>query len=130
MIKKLLPLIFLIPNLSYGQVWEPVVESETGTRYSYDSSSLRREGDIVTYWELVDYKNPLKSKDLVVTSSKSKIIQDCKNNRFKVSDLIDYDGRNGTGNIVNIELIRMTDWYQGVSDSVNDVFMKLVCKKI
>lgn len=129
---KLIFFVLTILMTSYvnGQIWEPVVESETGTRYSYDSFSLKRDGDIVTYWELVDYKNPLKSKDLVVTSSKSKIIQDCKNNRFKVSDLIDYDGLNGTGNIVNIELTRLTDWYQGTPDSVNDVFRKLVCKKI
>jgi hypothetical protein len=127
--KHLFLLTLVISVNIYGQVWEPVVESETGTRYSYDSSSLKREGDIVTYWELVDYKNPLKSKDLVVTSSKTKIIQDCKNNRFKVSDLIDYDSHGGTGKIVNIEMIRQTDWYYGKSESINDVFMKLVCKK-
>ena len=125
------PLIFcaFISINTYGQVWEQIVESETGTRYSYDSSSIKREGDIVTYWELADYKNPLKSKDLVVTSSKSKIIQDCKNNRFKISDLIDYDSLGGIGRIVNIEIVRQTDWYYGKPESINDVFMRLVCKK-
>ena len=84
----------------------------------------------MTYWELVDYKSPLKSKGLVVTSSKSKIIQDCKNNRFKVSDLIDYDSHAGMGKIVNIEIVRQTDWYYGKPESINDAFRELVCKKI
>ncbi|QWD13099.1 hypothetical protein G6703_02180 [Polynucleobacter paneuropaeus] len=76
----------------------------------------------------MDYKTPLKSKDLVVTSSKSKIIQDCKNNRFKVSDLIDYDSHGGMGKIVNIEMIRQTNWYYGKPESINDAFRELVCK--
>jgi len=129
-VQTLFFLVFVFSFNVYGQVWEPVVESETGTRYSYDSSSLKREGDIVTFWELVDYKTPLKSRDLVVTSSKSKIIQDCKNNRFKVSDLIDYDSHGGKGKIVNIEIVRQTDWYQGKPETINDVFRELVCKKI
>ena len=96
--------------------------------YSYDSSSVKKDGDIVTYWELVDYSTPLKSGNLLVVSSKTKVIQDCKNNRFKISDLMDYDGHKGMGNIVNVELVRKTDWYQGQEGSVNDVMMKLVCR--
>ena len=53
--KKLFFLLLLISTSSYGQLWETVVESETNTVYSIDSSSVKREGDIVTYWELVDY---------------------------------------------------------------------------
>lgn len=128
--QKYLCLLLFVPSVLFAQNWKTVTQSETGTRYSYDPASLKREGEIVIYWELVDYKNPLNSQDLVIASSKSKIIQDCKNNRFKVSELIDYDSQEGMGKIVNIELIRTTDWYQGVPDTVNDVFMKLVCKKI
>lgn len=127
--KKLIPFFMMsISSLVYSQVWEPLVESENGTKYSYDSSSVKREGDIVTYWELVDYKIPLKSKNLTVTSSKTKIIQDCKNNRFKVSDLIDYDSHEGMGKIVNIEIVRQTNWYENKPESINDVFRELVCK--
>ena len=87
---------------AYGQLWEPVVESDDGSVYSYDPTSVKREGDLVIYWELSDYSKPLKSGRLSVISSKSKITQDCKNNRYKVGDLIDYDGHKGTGNIVNV----------------------------
>jgi len=126
--KKLFFLLLLISTSSYGQLWETVVESETNTVYSIDSSSVKREGDIVTYWELVDYKTPLKSGNLVVVSSKSKVIQDCKNNRFKVSDLIDYDGHNGMGNVVNVTMVSVTDWYKGTPDSVNSLLKERVCK--
>jgi len=111
-------------------MWEPIVESETNTVYSFDPSSVKREGDMVTYWELVDYKTPLKSGNLVVVSSKSKVIQDCKNNRYKVSDLIDYDGHGGNGNIVSVTMNSETNWYKGTPDSVNEVLKNRLCKDL
>jgi hypothetical protein len=126
--KYFFPIFLLLATSSFAQIWEPVVESENQVTYSYDSSTVKREGDIVTYWELVDYSKPLKSGNLMVISSKSKIIQDCKNNRFKVADLIDYDGHKGMGNIVNIELARTTNWYQGTPESVNEALKDKVCK--
>ena len=126
--KPLTAFLIFLSTYAFGQLWEPVVESESGTMYSYDSSSVKRVGDMVTYWELVDYKIPLKSKDLVVSSSKTKVIQDCKNNRFKVSDLIDYDSPRGMGKIVNIELVKTTDWYSNQKESVNEVLREQVCK--
>lgn len=124
-------LIFLAVLLSFnahGQSWEQVVESESGTIYSYDTSSIKRDGDIVTFWELVDYKVPLKSRNLLVVSSKTRVIQDCKNNRFKVAELMDYDSPRGMGKIVNVQLSGQTNWYQGESGSVNDALRERVCK--
>ena len=112
----------------YGQIWEPIVESDKKIVYSYDSTSVKRDGDIVTYWELVDYPTPWISGNKTIVSSKTKVIQDCKNNRFKISDLMDYDGHKGMGNIVNVELVRKTDWFYGEEGTVNDVMMKLVCR--
>ncbi len=114
---------------AYGQLWQPVVESDDGSVYSYDPATVKREGDIVTYWELSDYSKPLKSGHLIVASSKSKIIQDCKNNRYKVGDLMDYDGHKGAGNIVNVVMVTETNWYKGGEGSVNEVMKDLVCKE-
>ena len=129
-IKKLLmvSLLFISVN-TFGQLWEPVVENDDGSVYSYDPTTVKREGDIVTYWELSDYSKPLKSGYSMVTSSKSKIIQDCKNNRYKVGDLIDYDGHKGTGNIVNVAMVTETNWYKGGEGLVNEVMKNLVCKQ-
>lgn len=128
--KNLLLLCFLLSTgPAFGQLWEPVVESDDGSVYSYDPTTVKREGDIVTYWELSDYSKPLKSGYSMVTSSKSKIIQDCKNNRYKVGDLIDYDGHKGTGNIVNVAMVTETNWYKGGEGSVNEVMKNLVCKQ-
>jgi len=128
MMNRLLVFLFLFSFSVYGQVWEPVVESENGSIYSYDSTSVKREGDIVTYWELSDYSSSLKSSGIVVVSSKSKVIQDCKNNRYKVGDIIDYDGHKGIGNIVNVIMVTETNWYQGGLGSVNEVMKDKVCK--
>lgn len=127
--KKIIMSFSLLASFNtYAQLWDPVVESESNTVYSYDSSSVKRDGDIVTYWELVDYGTPLKSGSLVVVSSKTMVIQDCKNNKFKVSTLMDYDGHKGMGHIVNVELFRTTNWYEGTPDSVNEVMKQQVCK--
>ena len=92
MLRILLLSLAFISFRSYGQLWEPVVESETHVEYSYDPATLKWVGNIVTYWELSDYSTPLKAGNLTVKSTKSKVIQDCENNRFRVADLIDYDG--------------------------------------
>ena len=126
--KKLFFLLILISTSSYGQLWEPVVENDDGSVYSYDPTTVKREGDIVTYWELSDFSKPLKYGHLMVASSKSKIIQDCKNNRYKVGDLMDYDGHKGTGNIINVAMVTETNWYKGGDGSVNEVMKNLVCK--
>ena len=118
----------LVSLNAYGQHWEPIAQTDDGAVYSYDSASVKKDGDTVTYWELVDYSAPLKSGGLAVVSSKTKVIQDCKNNRFKVADLIDYDGHKGMGNIVNIELARQTNWYQSTPESVNEVLKNTVCR--
>jgi hypothetical protein len=127
--KKLLFILFLfIASPAYSQLWEAVTSSDGQNIYSYDPASIKREGDIVTYWELVDYSIPWKSGNLTIVSSKTKVVQDCKNNKYKISDLIDYDARKGKGNIVNVEMQRQTDWYQGAEGTVTDEMMKLVCK--
>jgi hypothetical protein len=126
---RLFLILFLACSFNvYGQIWEPIVESDKKIVYSYDSTSVKRDGDIVTYWELVDYPTPWISGNKTIVSSKTKVIQDCKNNRFKISDLMDYDGHKGMGNIVNVELVRKTDWFYGEEGTVNDVMMKLVCR--
>jgi outer membrane lipoprotein-sorting protein len=127
--KQLFILSLLIASPAYSQLWEAVTSSDGQTIYSYDPASLKREGDIVTYWELVDYSTPWKSGNLTIVSSKTKIVQDCKNNKFKISDLIDYDGRKGKGNIVNVEMQRKTDWFHSSEGTVNDEMMKLVCRE-
>jgi hypothetical protein len=129
-VKRIFILLSIFLSLrAYGQLWEPVVESDDGSVYSYDPTTVKREGDIVTYWELSDYSKPLKSGRLSVISSKSKITQDCKNNRYKVGDLIDYDGHKGTGNIVNVAMATETNWYIGQEGSVNEVMKNFLCKK-
>jgi hypothetical protein len=125
--KSALLILFLGFN-AYGQIWEPVVQSETNSVYSYDPTTVMRDGDIVTYWELSDYSPPLKEGKLVVVSSKSKVIQDCKNDRYRISDLIDYDAPGGRGNIVNVAMLTTTNWYKGQAGSVNDAMKSKVCK--
>jgi len=112
----------------YGQVWETVVETDDHTMYSYDASLIKRDGDIVTFWELVDYKTSIKSGKSIVLSTKTKIIQDCKNNRFKVSDMIEFDGHNGLGSMVNVTVGSNTNWYTTKPDSINEVLKEWVCK--
>ena len=126
--KKLLLLLLIVSNSSFGQVWETVVESEDHNVYSYDPSSIKQDGDMVTFWEMIDYKTPMKSGKSMVLSSKTKIIQDCKNNRFKVSDMIEFDGHNGLGNMVNVTVGSNTNWYTTKLDSINEVLKEWVCK--
>jgi len=120
-------LSFSITSLVFGQEWIPIVESRTKDTYSYDLSTIVRDGDIVTFWELIDFKTPIKVNNTVVVSSKTKMIQNCRNNEFKISDFIQYDGHNGNGNIVNIELVKTTDWLEGLPGSVNLVIKNKVC---
>ena len=128
-VKQIVIILSLFVSLnSYAQLWEPVVQFESLTTYSYDPLSVKREGDIVNYWELVDYEKPLNSGVLLVASSKTMVIQDCINNKFRVATLMDFDGHKGMGKIINVELFRTAKWYESTTGSVNEVLKKLVCK--
>lgn len=129
LVKKLLPFfLFAFSSHAFSQMWEAIVESETNSVYSYDPVTIVREGDIVTYWELSNYGTPLKVGDLIIVSSKSKVTQDCKNNTYRIGDIIDYDGHNGQGNVVNIAMLTMTNWYSSFPGTVNEVMRTKVCK--
>jgi hypothetical protein len=129
LVKGLIPFFLIaLSSQAFGQIWEPVVESEEKSVYYYDPTTVKREGDIVTYWELSNYGVPLKSGSVTVISSKSKVIQDCKNGRYRIADLIDYDGPSGQGNIIYVAMLTMTNWYSSPVGSVNDAMRSKVCK--
>jgi hypothetical protein len=127
--KKIISIfLYFLSSYAFCQIWEPVVESETNTVYSYDPTSVKREGNLVTYWTLSNYGVPLKDGNRTVLSSKSKVIQDCKVDRYRIADLIEYDGPNGRGSVVNVAMLTMTNWYYGRAGSINDVMREKVCK--
>lgn len=125
--KKLPLIIMIIASFAYGQVWYPAILSENNNTYFYDPNSIRRSGDVVTYWEMVDYAKPLIVGTLAIASTRSKVAQNCQNRSFIVTDLIDYDGPRGAGNIVNIELARTSTWRDVPPGSVGEGLIQKVC---
>ena len=95
--------------------------------YFFDPNTVKRNGDLVQYWELTNYKNKLKVGTSIVSSSKTLIEVDCKNSNYRTLRVIDYDKEFGGGSIVNIGVTQNTKWFPSPKESVSSKMELKVC---
>ena len=120
--------IFTISLNVCAEQWDSIVESETGAVYFYDPTTVKREANTVKYWELVNFKNPLKAGNIVVYSSKTHILADCDGGRYQNLKIVDYEFIFGKGRIVDLDLTGSSSWYQIKEGSVNAAIQNKLCK--
>lgn len=113
-----------------GEQWKSIVESESKDVYFYDPNTLLRDGEKIEYWELTNFKSPVIVESLVFKSSKSQVLLDCENNKYKTLNAIDYDSDYARGNIVNVSMVEKTYWHSIDEGSVADVIQITLCKKL
>jgi hypothetical protein len=70
-------LLFFYASSCFSEQWDQIAESKSYAVYFYDPNTVKRNGDIVEFIELANYKIPLEYKQLKMLSSKSKIKSNC-----------------------------------------------------
>lgn len=89
-----------------------------------DPASIRKTGNRVKMWSLVDYK--ITMEEIGVTSSKSQDEYDCKEKKQRVLFISFYSGHMGKGETVVIHNER-GDWKPTSPGSANEAILKFAC---
>ena len=120
-------MLMMMSLICYGEKWDNVVSNENDTVFFFDPNSVKKNGNLVQYWELTNFKEKLKSGNIIVSSSKSLVEVDCKNNRYRNIQVIDYEKEFGLGGIVNIDISGEKKWYSSPKESVSSVMEQKMC---
>ena len=116
----------LIAITAYAEVWTPAGKTDDGTIISYDSSSVQRFGDVVTYWEMSNYSKNVGQGDQI-KSKKTQIETNCKTGLDRATKIFAYSKPNTGGDIINTYVNDKAKWTPSPIGSAGEVMLKTVC---
>ena len=126
---RLLLITFLV--LSSGPAyaeWVLVGESSSGATIYVETDSIHRKGDLVTMWELLDYKTMITFGGKSFLSIKKLSEYDCPGERHRVNSLVEYSGNMGKSTVVYSDSDEGT-WIPLVPRSVDQTLWEFACGK-
>ena len=132
MYETILTILLAVVSSSAMAEWVEIGETDKETTEAYastfyaDPDTIRKTGNRVKMWSLVDYK--ITMEELGVTSSKSQDEYDCKEKKQRVLFISFYSGHMGKGETVVIHNER-GDWKPTSPGSANEAILKLACGK-
>jgi hypothetical protein len=128
------PRFFLIMLLmmnsvpAYGEwLWASANDIQGLTIY-VDPDSIRRKGDLVTLWQLYDYKAVQTVGGNSFLSSKVQRQFDCGNQRTKLLAFTHFAGNMGNGNRIMTDSDE-AEWKSVAPGSVGNVLWRFACSK-
>jgi hypothetical protein len=96
--------------------------------FYYDPSSITRERDIASVWELADYPTGHTSRaGIFFRSKKEQTRYDCATETFSLGAAVYFDGNMGSGNVISSDTTH-TDWIQAPPDSVWAGKWEIACR--
>lgn len=79
-----------------------LVEVSEQANIFYDPATIKRNGSIVTVWEVVTYKNYVEAKGQHVKSSRVRVAFDCKNELYQTQYNAGMSDRDGEGRAIEV----------------------------
>lgn len=129
MIPKLLLTFLLIAiNPAHAQIWDSVVESNTGTEYFIDKDSVRPNGSLMAYSQLSNYSKGFTYNKKLVRSMVQSRLTDCVANKFKTIGAIGYSELDAKGDVVLVSSKPDSDWIVINMSKITGDIQKEVCK--
>lgn len=123
---KYLPsLLMLIASTAWAG-WEHVVQDEDGARFLIDYQTIRKDGNKVKFWQLVNYPKPVTLGEVKYLSTRSRQEYDCKQEQKRVLTVTAFDNWNADGQAVIKE--ETGKWQEIPPETVVWEIMKKVCK--
>jgi len=130
-VKRLLLVTLLVLSCEpvYAE-WVAVGRSEDGHVIVYaDANTLRRKGELVKLWELLDYKTAqTKPNEEEYLSIRMQHEYDCVEELHRVLAFGQFTGNMGQGEIVSSGA-KATEWEPIVPESIWQIIWKTVCGK-
>ena len=125
--KLLLGLMLLLPATAARAEWTDVGESDRFITY-VDSATIRRNGNFVKMWDLMDYKTMQTVADVSFLSSKTQQEYDCKEERSRLLAFSWFSGQMGNGNVV-LSDSEPDKWKPIQPESFGEIKWKIACGK-
>ena len=124
--KYLLALVMLIASPAWAG-WEHVVQDEDGARFLIDYQTIRKDGNKVKFWQLVNYQKPGTFGEVKYVSTRSRQEYDCKQEQKRVLTFAAFDTWNANGKAV-FTLEETGNWTEIPPETIVWEIMKKVCK--
>ncbi len=126
--KILLLLIFTFTTLNVYAEWLFVVENPSGQTY-VKSDSIKQDGDIVSYWEIIDFKSIKNAGNYQYRSVIMKNEANCNTEQISKLYMAAYTDNMGQGTVVYDTEYKQKDFKLISPTSTGYVTFKLVCNK-
>ena len=95
-----------------------------------DTATIRRNGNLVKMWELIDYKTVQKAADVSpFLSMKSQQEYDCKEERTRMLAFTTFDRKMGSGKVVFSDGNARGEWAPVQPESIGELMWKIACGK-
>jgi hypothetical protein len=125
----ILSLMVVLFSSSVAAEWTLVRnDGEQDVEIFVNKESIKKDGNLVTIWTLIDYKSPRSVGGKKQLSTKSLDEYDCQNEQYRTLNLYWYSDNKGEGKIVYSELVpgRMQPI---IPNSVFERVWKITCGK-
>jgi hypothetical protein len=126
--KILLLLIFTFTTLNVYAEWVKVAENPMGENY-LNTDSLKRKGNIVSYWEMIDFKVMQKVDNTYFLSMIYKVETNCDKEQSRTLYSALYPESMGQGRLISGLEHNNLSYTSIVPDTTEYVTFKFVCNK-
>jgi hypothetical protein len=124
----LITLLVLSSGPAYAE-WMPIGgDAQEGTTIYVDLSTVRRNGDLVKVWYMLDYETVRTVLQFSYLSRKSQAQIDCAEERIRNLAATLFSGNKGNGKLVHTDSDE-GEWAPVAPESVGEVLLNLVCRK-
>jgi hypothetical protein len=126
MIRLLLIILFFLSSSPAYAEWVKIGGSDAHTIYA-DSDTIRRNGNLVKMWTLLDFKTIHTAGGTSYLSQKQQLEYDCAEEQLRSLAYYWYSGQIGTGKIVD-SYAKPLNWEPSMPDSAGQVQLAFACK--
>ena len=127
LIRKLFFLLIIItffPSNSFSEFnWKRVGENTNGTVFYVDKSSVKRMGNTIYFFSMMDYAKPVDG----VLSTKIYQEGNCSDYSFRYLKDFYYDQPMGNGSVVH-QIDEVSKWTANIPGSLNETVFDFLCK--
>ena len=125
--KRILTIFLLLFSINGYCEWTKVNDSVDFTSYM-DKKTIKRNGNTVKIWQLLDYKTPQELKSGKYKSSVILFEYDCKEEQRRILSLVEYEDQMGIGKPI-LTIDEYDKWTYVKPNTHDFIMMKFLCNK-
>jgi len=125
--KAILMMLLAAVSSSASAAWVELGSNDYSTYY-VDATSIRRDGDTVKMWSLLDFRKARTFENLPYMSLKAQGEYDCKREQLRVFSGTRQSEKMGEGDAVS-RISEPSEWSAVAPGGIGQAFWKFACEK-